>query len=282
MAEHSTNPVLSRLQRDCQSGATQLALQTLKDLADYLRDARPGEDHVTGLLDELKRARPSMVVVGNAIERVESRLTRAGGDPWQSVLEVRRELETAADRVVENALGQITDGMVIMTHSASSLVLQMFRRLAQAGTAFSVICTQSSPGQEGHRLAASLNELEVPVTLITDAQMALFVGHANLVMTGCDSWLTDGHFVNKAGTHPLALAAYVHSVPFWVLADTFRDSQDTLESVHLEELPATELQAPKGDWITSRNIYFEPIPEQLVTGRISELGVFSSPAELRR
>ncbi|MBW0148169.1 translation initiation factor eIF-2B [Marinobacter arenosus] len=281
MPDYSTNPVLSRLKNDCQSGATQLALQTLQDLADYLCAAHPDPKALSGLLTELRRARPSMVVIGNAIERIETRLN-SDDEPWKQVESVRRDLEATADRIVKNALAQIDEGAVIMTHSASSLLIRLFRELVEAQVPFSVICTQSSPGHEGHRLAATLNELEVPVTLITDAQMALFVAEADLVMTGCDSWLADGHFVNKSGTHLLALAAHVHNTPFWVLADTFRDSPDTLESVHLEELPADELQAPEGPWITPRNVYFEPVPEQLITGRISELGVSLCPAALRR
>ncbi|MBW4935103.1 translation initiation factor eIF-2B [Marinobacter sp. F4206] len=282
MPDHSTNPVLLNLKHDYRSGATQLALQTLHDLADYVYHARPAPDVLANLLAELRRARPSMVVIGNAIDRVEHRLSVTSDEPWNLVESVRRDLESAANRMVGHALGQISEGAVIMTHSASSVVIRLFRTLVERGVAFSVICTQSSPGQEGHLLASTLNELEVPVTLITDAQMALFTDQADLVITGCDSWLTDGHFVNKSGTHLLALAAYVQNIPFWVLADTFRDSQATRESAQLEELPATELQAPEGRWITARNIYFEPVPEQLVSGRISELGVFSSPAELRR
>lgn len=282
MPDYSTNPVLSRLKNDCQSGATQLALQTLQDLADYLCATHPEPEALSGLLTELRQARPSMVVIGNAIERIEARIHNDNDEPWHLVESVRRELEATADRIVEHALPQIDEGAVIMTHSASSLLIRLFRKLVAAQVSFSVICTQSSPGHEGHRLASTLNELEVPVTLITDSQMALFMAEADLVMTGCDSWLADGHFVNKSGTHLLALAAYVCNTPFWVLADTFRDSPDTLESVHLEELPTAELRAPEGQWITPRNVYFEPVPEQLITGRISELGVSLCPAELRR
>ncbi|WP_269079116.1 eIF2B alpha/beta/delta subunit family protein [Marinobacter similis] len=108
--------------------------------------------------------------------------------------------------------------------------------------------------------------------------MGVFIATADLVLTGCDSWLTDGHFVNKSGTRLLALAARERSVPFWVLADSFRDSTESSDRVVLEELPAEQLGAPKGQLITVRNIYFETIPHHLVTGRISEQGVFSYPA----
>ena len=147
---------------------------------------------------------------------------------------------------------------------------------------FSVICTQSSPGFEGHSLALALNELSIPVTLITDAQMGLFVPQADVVITGCDTWLADGCFINKSGTHLLALAARAAEKPFWVLADSFRNSDVDSGSVELEEMPGEELKAPEGDWITPRNVYFERVPQSLVSQRISEQGVFSCPAGPRR
>ena len=80
--------------------------------------------------------------------------------------------------------------------------------------------------------------------------MGLFVPQADVIVTGCDCWL----------------------------ADSFRDSNKTHDTVNLEELPAREMTAPEGEFITARNIYFETIPETLITGRISERGVFSCPA----
>ncbi|AOY89361.1 initiation factor 2B [Marinobacter salinus] len=277
-SDPQTDSLLSRLRNDRQSGATELALRTLKELVDYLDAIKPDSAKISRLLEALKQARPSMVVIGNAVEKVETRWTENGGPAQAAALAVIRELEEAGDRLLEHALNQVPAGAVIMTHSASSLLARLFRQLAREQRPFSVICTQSSPGMEGHQLAATVNQLEVPVTLITDAQIALFAPQADLVITGCDAWLADDHFVNKSGTHLLALSAREHAVPFWVLADTFRDSLDTCHSVELEELPVSELQAPPGPWITPRNIYFEPTPAHLVTGRISEQGVSLCPA----
>jgi translation initiation factor eIF-2B subunit delta len=112
--------------------------------------------------------------------------------------------------------------------------------------------------------------------------MGLFVSEADVVITGCDTWLTDGYFINKSGTHLLALAARAANKPLWVLADSFRESDTDSGSVELEELPVAELNAPEGEWITPRNVYFELVPHSLVSQRISEQGVFSCPAGPRR
>ncbi|MDF0751399.1 initiation factor 2B [Marinobacter sp. 71-i] len=279
--DDSAKELLKRLCEDYESGATALALTMLKNLATYLREARPDPEELARLFGELRTARPSMIVIGNAIGKVESRL--AGGDtPLAAVNQVTGELENAGSAIAKHARQLIPTDAIIMTHSASSVVLGLFRLLARERHGFSVICTQSSPGLEGHQLARTLNDMGVPVTLITDAQMGLFVTQSDVVLIGCDTWLSDGHFINKSGTRLLALAARAHDKPFWVLGDSFRHSDQASDEVILEEMPVSELHAPEGDWITPRNIYFETIPESLVTGGINEQGAFSFPGSPRR
>lgn len=274
--------LLAGLKEDLQSGATQLALNTLEGLLSYLDEVRPDVETLSRLLAELRAARPSMIVIGNALGMVEQRLAKNPHAARQALLDTRDQLQNATTTISRHARGHLPENPVIMTHSASSVVLALFRAMAEDQKSFSVICTQSSPGFEGHSLALALDKLSVPVTLITDAQMGMFVSRADVVITGCDTWLTDGYFTNKSGTHLLALAARAGGKPFWVLADSFRNSDTSPGSVELEEMPAEELNAPEGDWITPRNIYFELVPQTLTTKRISEQGVFSCPAEPRR
>lgn len=274
--------LLAGLREDLQSGATQLALNTLDELLSYLDDTKPGVEALYRLLAELRTARPSMIVIGNALALIEQRLTSNPHSARQAITDTRDQLQNATRTITRHARDQLPEAPVIMTHSASSVVLALFRAMAEDEQAFSVICTQSSPGFEGHSLALTLDEFSVPVTLITDAQMGLFVSEADVVITGCDTWLADGYFINKSGTHLLALAARAAGKPFWVLADSFRNSDADSGSVELEEMPVDELNGPEGEWITPRNVYFELVPHSLVSQRISEQGVFLCPAEPQR
>lgn len=270
--------ILTGVRQDYQSGATQLALRTLTELLAYLDHERPEDHRLARLIGELRAARPSMIVISNALDLVSKRWTKEPGQPRQAVARVLAQLESASATIAGHARGQLPDNAVVMTHSASSVVLALFRQMADAGRPFSVTCTQSSPGFEGHTLARTLNDLAIPVTLITDAQMGLFVGRADVVISGCDAWLADDYFVNKSGTRLLALAARDAGKPFLVLADSFRNSDARHHSVSLEEMPAAELAAPEGRYISPRNVYFETVPPYLVSARISERGVFSFPA----
>lgn len=273
--------LLSGLRADVQSGATQLALNTLNELLSYLDEVAPDVEILSRLLAELRTARPSMIVIDNALAMIEQRLSSDPHAARAAIIDTRDQLQDATT-IARHAREHLPTTPVIMTHSASSVVLALFRSMAENQQSFAVICTQSSPGFEGHSLARALDELSVPVTLITDAQMGLFVPEADVVITGCDTWLDDGCFINKSGTYLLALAARAAGKSFWVLADSFRNSDANPGLVELEEMPADELNAPEGDWITPRNVYFERVPQSLVSQRISEQGVFSFPAGPRR
>ncbi len=277
--------IIETVRTDTRSGAAQLAASALQRVRQWLSTGPVTSVALDQLLTDLAEARPSMVPLANAIERC-----RQGFGPWQAdspvaqqalpvVDSVLDQLACANRRVADAAAALIPAGATLFTHSRSSQVLALFRLLVQQGHDFSVICTQSSPGNEGFTLARELDELGVPVTVITDAQMALFVPKADLVLCGCDTWLADGYFLNKSGSYPLALIAREQGKPFWVLADSFKDSAARHHEIMLEEMTGEELGAPAGQHITVRNIYFEPVPVCLISGRVSEQGVFWCPAE---
>ncbi len=272
--------LVRRLRDDHQSGATQLALNTLFGLREFLeQQADVAADEILELASTLRVTRPSMVPLNNALLRWQQAVfpdgrSRPDNRRLLEVLEaIIGHLQDAADRVARHAADLIEPGDVILTHSNSSVVQKLFRELYNRKTAFSVIATLSGPGNEGARLAEALDRLTIPVTLITDAQMGLFMARATVAVCGCDSWLADQHFVNKSGTYLMALAARDQGKPCLVLADSFRNSDQTSRTVQLEEMSGKELNGPRGTFITTRNIYFETVPERLVSGRLTEHGL---------
>ena len=58
--------LLAALKADSRSGATQLAMNTLDQLLSYLDEVEPEGETFLRLLAELRAARPSMIVIGNA------------------------------------------------------------------------------------------------------------------------------------------------------------------------------------------------------------------------
>jgi len=261
--------LLQKIADNRSSGAAELAVETLTELARYL-EQNPKADarQLNELAERIKNARPSMVPLANAMNRWQTHW--ASESPARALARVRQALTSAGERLTQRALKLVQPGDCLLLHSYSSAVLALLRALVNAQTPFEVIATQSSPGCEGHQLARELNQMGVATQLISDAQMGLFMARADLALSGCDTWLADGHFVNKTGTYLQALAARDQGKPFWVLADSFKNSARTSQELVLEEMAPEELDAPRGPFIRPRNVYFETIPCRLITGRLDE------------
>jgi len=270
--------LLNDLKNNRESGATSLALLTLSALKDYLEDMPvQSAEKIEDLCQTLTAARPSMIALGNALQRWQHRLEVAEIDFKQQYLtqlvKVYQQLADASEQVAAHAANLLKPGMTVLTHSRSSQVMALFEQALEQHQEFKVIVTVSAPGNEGLIVASQLNRLGIPVTLITDAEMGLVMPEVDINISGCDSWLTDHHFLNKTGTLLQALAAQHFGKPFWVLADSFKNSHQTSHEVTLEAMPVDELPLPEGEKIAAKNVYFETISTRLINGRVDEHGL---------
>lgn len=268
-----------KLQNNRQSGASELAVETVSDLYEFLQHTdTQSTQQLTTIVTELSRIRPSMHALANALRRWLNRVTtRPVNSTFRQhylelLADVRMLLFEASDQVVRHACPLIQPGQTILTHSRSSQVMALFKAVKQQQTDFQVVTTISAPGNEGFLVAEQLNHWQIPVSVITDAQMAQIMPAIDINLVGCDSWLTDQCFVNKSGTYLQALAAKDWQKPFWVLADSFKNSEKSSTEVILETMDAGELGCPDGRFIKPINQYFEVIPDRLISGRVDETG----------
>ncbi len=146
--------IIETVRADTQSGAAQLATRALTLVRQWLAAGGVSTDALEQLLTDLAKARPSMVPLANAIDRVRQGLVghqavaSAAEQALPVVDSVLEQIASANRRVAEIATTRIPERARIFTHSRSSQVLALFRLLVQQGRNFSVICTQSSPGNE--------------------------------------------------------------------------------------------------------------------------------------
>jgi len=181
-----------------------------------------------------------------------------------------------AKREIGNIGSELIDeNEVIITHSFSSAVLEIFRAAKRKGKHFRAILTESAPDYEGIALARELDSLGIPFEVITDAQIGLFVKKATLALVGADNVTRDGAVVNKAGTYPLALACHDNRVPLYVAAESFKLHPElTSDGVEIVERP----YARQGYRV--RNFLFDVTPWQYVRGIITEFGILVPPKEI--
>jgi eIF-2B alpha/beta/delta-like uncharacterized protein len=276
---------------DREHGASELARCALTLLAERAQtsSAATYADLITELnilAEDLRQSRPSMAPLQNLVGRWQSLLS---GLPQDEVASLRSKIRVltqqlqdhsrqAVTAVAQQAAELVGINATIMTHSLSSTVVAAFKVLK--GQDVNAIVTESRPLQEGYKLAKQLSESGIPTTLITDAQMGLFVGKAKAVLVGADTLLGDGAVLNKAGTLLLALAARHYNIPFYVASETFKQVPTLTAQAHLEEETPKELTLEPLPGITIRNIYFDITPPDLVSAYITEKGIYYQPDRL--
>ena len=196
----------------------------------------------------------------------------------------------------KNGAALLQDGDVVLTHcNAGSLATVQYgtalapvRAAIEMGKDISVIADETRPRLQGARLTAyELQYDKIPVKVISDTSSGLLMrlGKVDKVIVGTDRVTSDAVF-NKIGTYLVALAAFDNKIPFYVAAPTSTLSlQETIEDVTIEQRDSGEVGnilgkvqiVPNG--VECLNYAFDITPFRLVTGVITEDGVFT-PEEL--
>jgi len=118
------------------------------------------------------------------------------------------------------------------------------------------------------------------MTLVTEAQMALFAHEADGVMVGADTVLPEGDLINRIGTRLLALAAKDAEVPFYVVAETLKVAAPS-EPLPFAPQEGTPKEICDEKWLEVRNVYYDVTPARLVTSYVTERGALD-PSEVQR
>lgn len=263
-------------------GASELARMALEIVAESA-DKAPADDldALVAVLreraGELIRGRPSMTPVRNLLGRWQDALEslpedlpgarKAAHDEASALAQLSRNAAGMAAMHAANAIGR---NRTIITISLSSTVRAVFERLRSRGV-HAIVC-ESRPLYEGHKLARQLSEWSVKTTLITEAQMGLFVPKADVALVGADTLLANGSVVNKAGTYLLALAARDKGIPFYVCCESFKQREADMGELGLEWMDPKELGAPLLPHLQCANIYFDTTPAELVSALFTEEG----------
>jgi len=155
-----------------------------------------------------------------------------------------------------------------------------------------VIADETRPVLQGARLTAwELMQDQIPVTLITDNMAGALMrqGKIHLCIVGADRIAANGDVANKIGTYSVAVLAKAHGIPFYVAApySTIDLQTKSGADIPIEQRNAQEVTtihgshpvAPTG--VSVYNPAFDVTPAELVSGIITERGVFT-PQELAR
>ncbi|NGZ95430.1 MAG: S-methyl-5-thioribose-1-phosphate isomerase [Nitrospira sp. WS110] len=261
---------------------------------------------VLKICHELAATRPTAVNLFWAIERMKEKLESLRAEPVSTIKQAlisESQVIFEEDIALCKTMGRhgaelIRDGETVLTHcNAGSLAtagygtaLGVIRTAWKQGKKINVIADETRPILQGARLTAwELMQDQIPVTLITDNMVGSLMrqGKIHLCVVGADRIAANGDVANKIGTYSVAVLAKAHNIPFYVAApySTIDLKTKSGDEIPIEQRNPSEVTtihgshpiAPKD--VAVYNPAFDVTPAELITGIITERGVFK-PQEI--
>jgi translation initiation factor 2B subunit (eIF-2B alpha/beta/delta family) len=220
---------VAELRQDRNHGGSWMARRAVETLVEISEaDASGGEELLARLLEagrELAASRPGVGAVAGAVGRLLAAANRNSQlEPEQLRQLIREEgqgliegRERAGASIAIQLSERLTDA-VVLTHSASATVREALLHTPPAR----VICTASSPQDEGRPFAEELREAGLDVELVEDEDAPQQLEWASLFLIGADTVFRDGTLCNKSGTRRLAEAAAENHVPTIVACEVIK------------------------------------------------------------
>ncbi|MBE2284228.1 MAG: S-methyl-5-thioribose-1-phosphate isomerase [Prosthecobacter sp.] len=215
-------------------------------------------------------------------------------------LELIREIAAKKPGEVVNVLTHCNAGwLAFVDHGSATAPIYAAH---DAGIKIHVWVDETRPRNQGARLTAwELAQHGVPHTVIADNTGGHLMQHGqvDLVITGADRVTRNGDVANKIGTYLKALAAQDNGVPFYVAlpSSTFDWTiTDGVKNIPIEQRGGEEVAWMEGTDASGAlhnvrvvpaaaplaNFAFDVTPARLVTGLITERGVFPADEEALR
>jgi len=190
---------------------------------------------------------------------------------------VLQHFEFAKKQINEFGSLKVKDGMIIYTHCHSSTVIEILKRAKENKKKFEVHCTETRPKFQGRKTAQDLINLNISTTLYVDSAFRLAMKKADFVLLGADAITTEGKVINKIGSEVIAEIAHTLGVQVYCCADSWKFDPETVYGVEeqIEERDKNEIWPNHPKKLRIKNYAFEKIDPILITGIISELGIYS-------
>jgi len=267
-------------------GAENIARAAVKSLYHIIHHTKANS--AKRLLLELKDARTKLIsaretepALRNALTFVMRNLDKndiihliSGLD--KNIKEALDYFEDAEKKIAEIGSRKLKKNMVVFTHCHSSTVMLILAKGKFDGTKFSVHNTETRPRFQGRITAKELSALGIPVSHYVDSAARLALKKTDLFLFGADAVQSDGSVINKIGTELFLEIARKYDIPCYSCMASWKFDPKTVFGFGepIENRNAKEVWDKKPKGVTIINPAFEICEPELITGIISELGVF--------
>ncbi len=172
--------------------------------------------------------------------------------------------------LLENAIKLLGKYNSFITISNSITIKKFLELFARKKPDTKLVVCESRPQFEGRITAETLIDKIPDTHLITEAQIPEYMENVDCVITSADKIFRDGSIINKVGSKMLAIAAKHYSKPYYIISGKKKFSNNN--EFQVQEKDPDEVYSTLDD-IKIRNVYFEKIEKDLITGVITEKGV---------
>ncbi len=271
-------------------GANNVALSALQAMDFAVKNTKIDDPNllwkaIESTKKEIFGTRPTEPAMRNAINYVmydvdKSSTTAIKAQLNRHIKAAISHFKNSSSKIAEIGAKKVMKGSVIFVHCHSSTVVNTLRAAKKKGKSFEVHNTETRPLFQGRKTAAELASTGIKVTHYIDSAARLALKKADLFLMGVDAITSEGKIINKIGTQLFIEVANKYEIPIYFCADTWKFDPSTVwgeeEKIEMRDPKEVWSKAPKG--VKIMNYAFEKIDPNMVTGVITEIGVFKPEA----
>lgn len=189
---------------------------------------------------------------------------------------VQNYFEDAERKIAEYGEKKIHDRNVVFTHCHSSTVMMIFAKARFRHKKFEVHNCETRPLFQGRKTAKELSALGVKVHHYIDSAARFALKKCDLFLFGADAIQSDGRIINKIGTELMLEIADKYQIPSFCCSVSWKFDPATVLGMDepIENRKKEEVWKNSPKKVIVMNPAFEIVDPDLVTGIISELGVY--------
>jgi len=230
---------------------------------------------------EIFTTRPTEPAMRNAINYIMNDVDTSSVNSIKSQMNrntkaAHSHIRNSSRKIAEIGAKKITKGSIVFTHCHSSTVVNILKTAKKKGKNFEVHNTETRPLFQGRKTATELAASGIKVTHYVDSAARLALKKADLFIMGVDAMTSEGKIINKIGTQLFIEVAERYEIPIYFCADTWKFDPSTVwgeeEKIEMRDSKEVWSKAPRN--VKVMNYAFEKIDPNMVTGVITELGVF--------
>jgi len=264
-------------------GAENIAINAVTCFRDSMNSMKEDRDLVNKLIEiknKLISSRPTEPCMRNSLDYLFYDLTGGSIKPQinKKADQILNHFSSGQQIISDIGAKKIKNGMVVFTHCHSSTVINILKKAKDLGKRFEVYNTETRPMWQGRITAKELSSYGIPVTHFVDAAARVALKNSDIMLIGAESITNEGKIINKIGSEMFAEVAKALDVPVYACTDSWKFDVKTVFGfdIEIEKRHEKEVWKDKPKNVKINNFAFEIVRPEVITGVISELGIFNS------